>query len=36
MAALGFLSGFQGGMQSTLGLLDALDVRQRREQQRKY
>lgn len=35
MAALGFLSGFQGGMQSTLGLLDALDVRQRREQEAK-
>ena len=33
MAALGILSGFQGGMQSTLGLLDALDVRKRREQQ---
>lgn len=33
MATLGFLSGFQGGMQSTLGLLDALDVRKRREQQ---
>lgn len=32
-SALGFLSGLQSGMQSTLGLLDALDVRQRREQQ---
>lgn len=35
MAALGFLSGLQSGMQSTMGLLDALEQRQRREQEAK-